>query len=97
MTRIGIWQWLSEAQSNLQLGELTLFGSTVGRKYNAVDVDLLIVTRRRNVRRNLERLKAKFKIKFNKRLDVQIFHRTQVHNIIEFKRNCGPRKVIDNG
>jgi predicted nucleotidyltransferase len=95
--RIGIWQWLSETQSNLYIGELHLFGSTVGRKSNATDVDLLIITRRKNVRRNLERLKAEFKLNFNKRLDVQPFHRTQVHHIIEFKRKCGPRKVIGDG
>jgi predicted nucleotidyltransferase len=95
--RIGIWEWLSATQSNLYIGELHLFGSTVGRKSNATDVDLLIITRRKNVRSNLGRLKARFKLKFNKRLDIQLFHRTQVHHIIEFKRKCGPRKVIDDG
>lgn len=97
MKRIGIWQWLSETQSNLYIGELTLFGSIVGRKSDLRDVDLLIITRCKNVRRNLNILKSKFKRRFNKRLDVQIFHRGQVHHIIEFKRKCGPRKVITNG
>jgi predicted nucleotidyltransferase len=95
--RIGIWRWLSEAQARLYIGELHLFGSTVGRKSNATDVDLLIITRRRNVRSNLKRLKAEFKLKFNKRLDVQLLHRTQVRHIIDFKRRCGPRKVIGYG
>jgi hypothetical protein len=95
--RIAIWQWLSEEQSKPYLGELTLFGSTVGRKPNATDVDLLIITRRKDIHGKVRRLKAKFKRKFNKRLDVQLFHRRQVHQIIEFKRRCGPRKVIDNG
>src|SRR5262249_19235550 len=91
------WEWLSETQSNLYIGELTLFGSIVSRRSNPRDVDLLIITRRKNVRRHLSYLKAKFKRRFNKKLDIQVFHRRQVHNIIEFKRKCGPRKVIANG
>jgi predicted nucleotidyltransferase len=97
VTRSRIWQWLSEVQREPYMGKLAMFGSTVGRKFDASDVDVLLITRRKNIRGDLRRLKRRFQRRFHKRLDVQIFHIAQVHEIIEFKRWCGPRKVVGRG
>jgi len=68
--------------------ECWLIGSVLSRlRFN--DVDVLVICESWNVRRWLARAKAAFQRAFNLRLDVQLFHKTQVRDVRNFLWQAG--------
>lgn len=69
-----------------QVSACWLIGSVLDSDRNFDDVDLLLVLNDWNVRRWLTRKKITFHLVFGRRLDVQVFHKTQNQEIRQFLR-----------
>jgi predicted nucleotidyltransferase len=72
-------------------GAIYLFGSAIYTTTSNSDVDLIIVTQKRSIRRELDRAKRLFRKRFRRRLHVQLFHPYQIGEILRFFKRCGPR------
>jgi hypothetical protein len=66
-----------------------IVGSALTQHTGFNDVDIVVVCRDWNVRRWLVRVKATFRVAFNMRLDVQLFHMTQAREVRQFLRRAG--------
>ena len=93
-----MWHWLENARCDLRgIVSIEIFGSVLSRNIDPQDVDVIIVTRKIQMRQEILNIKNRFKRRFRKNLDIQIFFKSQVGSIVKFRVRCGPKKVIGNG
>jgi hypothetical protein len=61
-----------------------IIGSVLNTRQEFNDVDIVLILNDWNIRRWLTRKKITFQLTFGKRLDVHIFHQTQLKEIHQF-------------
>jgi hypothetical protein len=78
-------RWIrSNIRSHRQVRACWIIGSVLDSRKNFNDIDIMLSLNVWDVRRWLVRRKVAFYLTFHKRLDIQIFHRTQVREIRRF-------------
>jgi hypothetical protein len=80
-----IFRWIrSNVRSQRQVRACWIIGSVLDSGQNFNDVDIVLCLNVWNARRWLVRRKVAFYLTFHKRLDIQIFHTTQIREIRRF-------------
>jgi hypothetical protein len=78
-------KWLSKKIDKLEVEEWFLFGSILLYPKKSLDADIVILTNKTLNNQEVESLKLDYKLKFNKDLDITIFHKKEYAEFEKFK------------